>query len=108
MEIGWINQNTEGLLLRIRATPNASKDEILGTQIRDDGLCYLSLKVHAAPAENDANIAIIALLAKAFGIAKSHLEIVSGHKSRVKIILVKSPTVSIEALYQKLQGLNTK
>lgn len=94
--------------MRIRATPNASKDEIFGTQIRDDGLCYLKLKVRALPAENDANIAIIALLAKTFGIAKSHLEIASGHKSRVKIILVKSPTVSIEALYQKLQGLNTK
>ncbi|KAF0117126.1 MAG: hypothetical protein FD163_449 [Hyphomonadaceae bacterium] len=102
MENAWINQTDKGLLLRIRATPNANKDEILGTQIRDDGLCYLNLKVRANPNENAANVAIIALLAKVFGIAKSHLEIASGHKSRVKIILVKSSTLSIEALTQQI------
>lgn len=94
--------------MRIRATPKASKDEILGPQIRDDGLNYLNLKVRANPNENAANEAIIILLAKTLGIAKSNLEITSGHKSRVKIILVKSATLSIEAASQTITALGTK
>lgn len=94
--------------MRIRATPNASKDEILGPQIRDDGLSYLNLKVRANPNENAANEAIIAMMAKTFGVAKSKLEITSGHKSRVKIILVKSTTLSIEAASQTIMALGTK
>jgi hypothetical protein len=102
LEKHWISQCDTGFNLRVRATPNSSKDEILGSKVRDDGLCYLMVKIRAIPDENSANHAIIALIAKSLGVAKSTITITAGAKSRAKTLLVKSLTLSIEAITEKL------
>lgn len=48
------------------------------------GRPVLKLRVSSAPSDGQANVAVIALVAKALGIPKSAVRIASGETSRVK------------------------
>lgn len=65
--------------LLVRLTPNASREQILGFENN-----VLRVKVTAKPVENAANEALVALLAKTAGVAKSAVRIRSGATSRNK------------------------
>ncbi len=81
----WLDEVEEGYSLeariRVRLTPKASRDEIVGWQ---DGL--LRVRVCAPPVDGKANDALVRLLAKALGVPKSAVGVVSGAKSREKLI----------------------
>lgn len=70
-------------LLRLHVTPRGSKNEITGW--REDVLC---VKITAPPVEGAANAAIVKFIADALGIRRSQVELISGDKSREKIIRV--------------------
>lgn len=78
----------EGFLLSLRVTPNAGRDGIDGAEVRDDGSTVLRLRVKAVPDKGKANAAVIALLAKVLGVAKSSMTLVSGETARLKTVLV--------------------
>lgn len=59
--------------------------------------------VTAPPADGEANAAVIAVLAKALGIAKSKLSIVRGDASRDKSIAIEG--MSAEEALRRLNGL---
>lgn len=86
----------EGVEIRIRATPNASNDEVICVEKRDDSLSYLKVKVRAIADDNAANIAIAKLLSKLLNVSKSAAEIKAGQKSRTKTLLVKGDSFAIE------------
>ncbi len=67
--------------IRVRLTPRAARDEIAGWQ---DGL--LRVRVTAPPVKGAANAALERLLAKALGVPKSAVGVVSGAKAREKIV----------------------
>ncbi|MDR1303189.1 MAG: DUF167 domain-containing protein [Puniceicoccales bacterium] len=67
--------------LSIRVIPNAPKSEII---FLDSG--EWKIKIQAPPEDGKANGAIIQLLAKHFKVPKNFIRIVSGEKSRQKII----------------------
>jgi uncharacterized protein (TIGR00251 family) len=69
--------------ISVRVIPNASKSEIIS---RDDG--EWKIKIQSPPEEGKANKALIQLLAKYFKIPKNAIKIISGEKSRQKIIEV--------------------
>jgi uncharacterized protein (TIGR00251 family) len=75
-----------GVRLELRVTPNAGRDAIEGVEIRDDGSPVLRCRVKAVPDKGKANTALIALLAKALGLPKSDLTLVSGDTARQKSI----------------------
>ena len=77
-----------GLSLFVRVTPNASRDAIEGVEHRDDGTAVLRIRVSAVPDKGRANAAVVVLLAKALGVPKSSLDVVSGETSRLKTIAV--------------------
>lgn len=52
----------------------------------------LRLRVTAPPADGNANVGAIALLAKTLGVSKSRLEIVKGHSSREKVVSIETLT----------------
>ena len=83
-------------------TPNAGADRIEGQELRDDGTAVLRVRVKAVPDKGKANAAVIAVLAKALGVPKSAVTLVSGDTARLK-------TVEIEgepgALAGRVQGL---
>lgn len=77
-------QTGDGLILSVRVTPNAAADKIEGIETRDDGTCVLRMRVTAVPNKGKANKAVIALLAKRLGIAKSAISLVAGETARSK------------------------
>ena len=72
------------LTISIRVTPRSSKPGIGGWRTGADGREELEVRVAAAPTDGEANAAATKLLAKALGVPKSSVEIVSGETSRHK------------------------
>jgi uncharacterized protein (TIGR00251 family) len=88
-----------GVLVFLRVTPNASADRIEGAETRDDGTAVLRLRVTAVPDRGKANAAVIALLAKALGVPKSAITLVSGETARLKTVRIAGdPEAVIAAL----------
>jgi len=58
-------------------------------KIQDD---HIEIGVMAKPVKGEANLEIIKKIAKYFGIPKSHVRIISGEKSRDKIVEIVSPS----------------
>ncbi|MGY6531404.1 DUF167 family protein [Glycocaulis sp.] len=84
----WIRSEGEGAILRLRVTPNASKDAIEGVETAADGLSHLKIRVRAVPDKGAANAAALKLLAKSLSVSKSALALISGHTARVKTVRV--------------------
>ena len=75
-----------GCLLSIRVTPRSAKPGIGEWKTDPGGRSFLEVRVAAAPADGAANDEVIKLLAKALGLPKSSLTIVSGQTARLKRI----------------------
>ncbi|MBN2242026.1 MAG: DUF167 domain-containing protein [Acidobacteria bacterium] len=90
-----IRRSSLGLELRLRVQPRAGRTEIAGVH---NGA--LKLKVTAPPVEDAANRAVIEYLAGRLGISRSKLSILSGAKSRDKVLRIQS--LSLEELRKKL------
>lgn len=73
----------EGILLKLRISPNSSKNEI----IKDGDI--LKIKITAQPIENKANKALVEFLSKRFKIPKSSISIVKGETSKDKTLFLK-------------------
>ena len=63
----------------------------------------MHLRVTAPPQGGRANAAVVALLAKTLGVAKSRLQIVRGHGSRDKLVMVEA--LSEQEINQRLSHL---
>lgn len=70
----------------VQLTPKASSTKIGPIALDGNGQPYLKAYVTAAPEDNKANKALIALLAKTFRMAKSRFHIVAGLTDRRKVI----------------------
>ena len=73
-------------LMSIRVTPRSARPGIGEWKSDPGGRPFLEVRVAAAPADGAANDEVIKLLAKALGLPKSALTIVSGHTARLKRI----------------------
>jgi hypothetical protein len=76
-------------ILAIRVTPRSARPGIGGWRPGADGRDELEVRVAEAPADGAANDAVVKLLARALGISRSELEIVSGATSRHKRVRVE-------------------
>jgi len=84
-------ENAKDLLLKqgvlaIKVTPKAPKDAILGFKNDVSGKPVLLVKLRAAPEDGKANEALLRLLAAAFEIPVSTMNITRGLTSRQKMI----------------------
>jgi uncharacterized protein (TIGR00251 family) len=75
------------VLLPVRIQPRASKNEIV--EMEGGGL---KIRLTAPPVDGAANEALVRFLADRLGIAKSRVEIVSGHTGREKVIGISGMT----------------
>ena len=82
----WLNRAADGsVILTLHIQPGAKKTEITG--------------LAAPPVDGKANAALIAFLAKACGVSKSSVELVSGDTSRAKRVRVTgADAATVEAL----------
>jgi uncharacterized protein (TIGR00251 family) len=92
-----------GAELRVRATPNASKDAVEGLGEEASGRRYLKVRVRAVPEKGKANAAIEALLAKALGLPKSAVSVEKGETRRIKTVRIVGDA-SIAGALQALTG----
>ncbi|HWI76361.1 MAG TPA: DUF167 domain-containing protein [Sphingomicrobium sp.] len=70
--------------IAIKVTPRSAKPGIGGWREGADGREELEIRVAEAPADGAANTAIEKLVAKALGLSRSEVTIISGHSSRHK------------------------
>jgi hypothetical protein len=90
----------------VRLTPRARVDRIEGVWRGADGAAALAVSVTAPPAENQANDALLRVLAREWRIARRDLALAGGHKSRDKIVAVAGqPTVMMDRLTAALSVL---
>jgi hypothetical protein len=71
------------LTFTVQVQPKSSRDEIAGIH---DG--RLKVRISAPPVEGRANERLIEVIAKAFGVPKSNVEIIKGEHARVKTIKI--------------------
>ncbi|MCB1518511.1 MAG: DUF167 domain-containing protein [Hyphomicrobiaceae bacterium] len=99
----WFRQEKNALLLFLRVTPNAARDQIEPPIARDDGSWRLPLRVRAVPDKGAANKAVAALLAKQLGLPKSAITIESGATNRLKTVRIDATDSTQQALIDKLK-----
>jgi hypothetical protein len=95
-----MSNGSRKLSFPVRLTPKGGRDAIDGWMEGPDGKRYLKARVSAAPEDGKANEALIRLIAKALGVGKTRVRIVSGGASRMKII--EAETESLPASWEKV------
>ena len=74
--------------LAVRVTARSAKPGIASWRTGADGREELEVRVAEAPADGAPNDAVVKLLAKALGVSRSELAIISGAASRHKRIAI--------------------
>jgi len=69
--------------IQVKVKPNSKTEEVI-----QEGDIFLA-KVKEPPKEGKANQAVIKLLSKHFGLSQNQVRIISGFKSKNKIIEIK-------------------
>jgi len=87
----------EGVTLRIRLRPGASRNAVLGRSVLANGDAAILAAVSAPPEDGKANAALIQLLAKTWHLAKSRLSIVTGASARNKMLHIEGPPAALLA-----------
>ena len=100
--IPWRIRTTDTALeVTLHVQTRARSNEIIGYH---DGA--LKLKVSAPPVENAANRAIVEFFANLLDIARSRIRIVSGGKSRDKVLRIEG--FSLEAFQSRIDAAMPK
>ncbi|MGB8819138.1 MAG: DUF167 family protein [Rhizobiaceae bacterium] len=83
------------LILFIRLTPKGGRDAFDGTETGAEGKSHVKARVSAVPEDGKANAALLALIAKKAGVAKSAVSLVSGQTSRLKQVAIEGDPLQI-------------
>ena len=83
----WTGKTEDGVWINVLVQPRAAKNQVVGLQ--GD---RLKVKLTAPPVEGAANKMCRDFFAQALQVKKAQVEMVSGHKSRTKKLLVRSAT----------------
>ncbi|MFQ3592286.1 MAG: DUF167 domain-containing protein [Gemmataceae bacterium] len=79
-----LEDHVQGVLLKVRAQPNARKNTLLG-----DHHGALKIAVTAPPEDGKANAALIELLAETLQLRRSDIELLRGSTNRDKTFLLR-------------------
>jgi uncharacterized protein (TIGR00251 family) len=80
--------STQGISVALRVTPRGGRDDIDGVEALANGRVVLKVRVRAIAEGGEANRAVTELLAKALGVSKARVRILSGTTSRLKQVAV--------------------
>jgi uncharacterized protein len=93
--------STAGISVALRVTPRGGRDDIDGIETLANGRSVVKVRVRAIADGGEANRAVTELVAKALGVTKTRVRILSGTTSRLKQIAVDGdPRELGEALRQ--------
>jgi uncharacterized protein (TIGR00251 family) len=80
--------STAGVSVALRVTPRGGRDDIDGLETLANGRTVVKVRVRAIADGGEANRAVTELLAKALGVPKAKVRILSGATSRLKQVAV--------------------
>ena len=91
--------STAGVSVALRVTPRGGRDGIDGIETLANGRNVMKVRVRAIAEGGEANRAVTELLAKALGVPKAKVRLLSGATSRLKQVAVEGDAKSLgEAL----------
>jgi uncharacterized protein len=94
--------STQGVSVAVRVTPRGGRDDIDGIETLADGRTVLKLRVRAIAESGEANRAVMELMAKALGLPKARVRILSGTTSRLKQIAIDGEPAKLGEALRKL------
>ncbi|MDP1882479.1 MAG: DUF167 domain-containing protein [Bradyrhizobium sp.] len=94
--------STEGISIALRVTPRGGRDDIDGVETLANGRSVVKVRVRAIAEGGEANRAVTELLAKALGVPKRCVRVLSGTTSRLKQIAVDGDPTKLGDTLRKL------
>lgn len=86
-----------GVQVRIRLTPRAGADRIGEVMVDDAGAALLKVYVTAVPEDGRANAALVKLLARAWKLPRTAIDIASGQTGRRKTLIIRGAAEDVMA-----------
>ncbi|MEW5754933.1 MAG: DUF167 family protein [Pseudomonadota bacterium] len=83
----------DALVLRVKAQPRASRDEVMGAH----GDCW-RIRITAPPVDGAANAHLIKFLARLFQVSPAQVTLEGGDTARIKRFRIQSPAVLPEGI----------
>ena len=83
-----LREKDGAVIVQVVLQPRASRDEVLEQQG-----CSLKIRVTAPPVDNQANKKLCALLSKLVGVGRKQVEVIGGHKGRIKQVRITGSTL---------------
>jgi uncharacterized protein len=97
--------STAGISVALRVTPRGGRDDIDGLATLANGRTVVKVRVRAIAEGGAANRAVTELLAKALGVTKGRVRVLSGTTSRLKQIVVDGDPAALgESLRKAVAG----
>ena len=96
---GVVEASSRGVRIRVYVKPDSQRDALV---LEEDELVFYTTE---PPVRGRANAALIRAVSRALGVSTSRVRIVSGQRSRVKIVEVEDvdPEYALERLAQVVE-----
>ena len=94
--------STQGISVALRVTPRGGRDDIDGVETLANGRSVVEVRVRAVADGGEANRAVMELLAKALGVPKAKVRILSGTTSRLKQVAVDGDPARLGEVLRRL------
>ncbi len=88
--MNWIEAHKEGVTLLLHCQPGAKVSRVVGEHGE-----RLKISLHAPAVDNKANEVLIAWLSDRLSVPRKQIELLSGHTSRQKRVLVRGVDVDV-------------
>ncbi|MCW3846349.1 DUF167 family protein [Sphingomonas sp. LB-2] len=92
--------SADGILIAVRVTPRGGRDAFGGGTAG-----HFAARLAAAPVAGAANSALVVLVAKAFGVAKRDVALISGQTARLKRLRVSGDPQALAERAASLYGV---
>ncbi|SHK70980.1 hypothetical protein SAMN05444159_3982 [Bradyrhizobium lablabi] len=97
--------SSEGISVALRVTPRGGRDDIDGVETLANGRTVVKVRVRAIADGGEANRAVAELMARALGVPKAKVRILSGATSRLKQIAVDGDPAKLGEALRKLTAI---
>ena len=87
------------LMFKVRVVPRASRSEVVGEH---DGA--LRVRIAAPPVDGAANEELVRLLAQAFDVPRSAIDITGGHAAKLKTVCIAGGPPAVLGPMSKVQS----
>ncbi|ABD85637.1 DUF167 domain-containing protein [Rhodopseudomonas palustris] len=94
--------SAQGISVALRVTPRGGRDDIDGLETLANGRTVVKVRVRAIAEGGEANRAVTELLAKALGVPKRAVRVLSGTTSRLKQVAVDGDPNELGEALRKL------